>query len=147
MRTLVQRVRQAKVVVGGETTGEIGHGLLVFLGIHKEDTEKEIPWMVNKLLNLRIFSDDAGKMNRSVQDVNGDILVVSQFTLYGNCKNGRRPEFTQSASGQHAEDLYNRFCEAVEGNLGSVATGRFAAHMEVSLTNDGPVTLMIDSKH
>ncbi len=146
MRILIQRVKEAKVMVGDEVTGQIGPGLLVFLGIHRADTEADIPWLVQKLIGLRIFNDDAGKFNKNVQDVDGGILVVSQFTLYGNCKNGRRPDFIQSANGEDAQTLYDAFVRSVRETYGSCETGRFAAAMEVSLVNDGPVTLMIDGK-
>lgn len=147
MRMLIQRVSEAQVSVDNSICGKIGAGLLVLLGVHKEDTGDEIPWMVDKLLNLRIFSDDAGKMNRSILDTRGEVLVVSQFTLYGNCKNGRRPEFTSSAHGDLARQIYDSFVEKVQSQLGKVETGEFGALMQVQLTNDGPVTLIVDSKH
>ena len=146
MRLLVQRVKEASVKVDGEICGAIGPGLLVLFGVHKEDTGEEIKWLVNKLVNLRIFRDEQDKMNLSVKDTEGEILVVSQFTLYGNCQNGRRPDFIQSASGEKAKTIYENFVNAVTKEMGSVQTGRFAAYMEVSLVNDGPVTMIIDSK-
>ncbi|MCB1135795.1 MAG: D-tyrosyl-tRNA(Tyr) deacylase [Chlamydiia bacterium] len=144
MKRLIQRVSEASVVVDAETVGKIGRGLLVFLGIHQDDTEAPIPWLVQKLIHLRIFCDDEGKMNRSVEDIGGEILVVSQFTLYGTCSKGRRPEFTQAAQGDAAQDLYEAFIACVRRDFGSVETGRFAAKMAVSLVNDGPVTLIME---
>jgi len=146
MRILIQRVKQAKVVVEGVIVGKINSGLLVFLGIHKDDVAKDTEWLVNKLLGLRIFEDDQGKMNLSVQDIRGDILVVSQFTLYGNCMNGRRPDFISSMCGKDAEIIYEKFVEEVKLGLGSVQTGQFGAVMEVELTNDGPVTFILDGR-
>ncbi len=146
MRLLIQRVKEAKVVVDGAITGEIGPGLLVFLGVHRDDTDEEIPWILKKMLDLRIFVDERGKMNKSVKDINGEILVVSQFTLYGNCRNGRRPDFMESAPAEKAKELYESFIIATKKAHGQCATGRFAAKMEVSLVNDGPVTLIVDSK-
>jgi D-aminoacyl-tRNA deacylase len=144
MRLIVQRVKEAKVEVDGAVVGEIDHGLLALLGVHKEDSAEQIPWLAQKLANLRIFGDDAGKMNRSVRDTNGAILVVSQFTLYGNCQEGRRPEFTSAAPGPLAERLYEQFVTQLRSEVERVETGRFAAKMEVSLVNDGPVTLLVE---
>jgi len=144
MRLLIQRVKEAKVIADGEESGKISHGLLVFLAVHKGDGEKPITWLVEKLVNLRIFSDEEGKMNRSVQDVGGGILLVSQFTLYAGCEKGRRPDFVNTMSGPEAERLYNRFQEELKKRYENVATGRFGAFMEVSLTNDGPVTLLLE---
>jgi D-tyrosyl-tRNA(Tyr) deacylase len=146
MRLLIQRVTEAKVVVDTDVTGAIGPGLLVFLGIHQKDTQADIPWLIRKLVGLRIFSDSEGKMNRSVQETEGSILLVSQFTLYGNCRNGQRPSFTESASGPQARALYDHFVRALKQAHDKVETGRFAASMSVSLVNDGPVTLMLDGK-
>lgn len=146
MRLVIQRVSQASVSVDNEVVGSIGPGLLVLLGIHRDDTDADIPWLVGKLANLRIFTDDAGKMNRSVQDINGGILVVSQFTLYGSCRNGRRPEFTQAAGPDHAIPLYENFLSALRLEVAQVATGQFGAKMDVQLNNDGPVTLILDGK-
>ena len=146
MRLLLQRVQHAKVTVDDEIVGAIGPGILAFLGVHKDDHEGQVPWMVNKLLNLRVFSDEQGKMNLSVQDRQGEILVVSQFTLYGNCRNGRRPDFIQSAKGEQARHLYEAFVAELRKSWGRVETGRFAAMMEIELLNDGPVTLIVDSK-
>jgi D-aminoacyl-tRNA deacylase len=144
MRLVVQRVEKASVTVDGKILSEIGKGLLVLFAVHKEDEEAGTKWLANKLVNLRIFSDESGKMNLSVKEVGGEVLVVSQFTLYGTCSKGRRPEFTQSAGGEKAERLYNKFVSEVKEELGRVQTGQFAAHMSLSLVNDGPVTLIID---
>lgn len=148
MRIVVQRVEEASVSVEGSICGKIEKGLLVFLGVHKEDEEPATKWLVNKLVHLRIFSDENEKMNLSVQDVEGEILIVSQFTLYGNCNNGRRPDFFESAEGPKAEKIYDKFVAEVKGELGRdrVQTGQFAAHMSISLINDGPVTLVIEGK-
>lgn len=145
MRVVVQRVKQASVVVDNAVCGEIQRGLLVFLGIHKEDRPEQTLWLVNKLKNLRIFSDEQGKMNLSVQDIKGEILVVSQFTLYGDCTDGRRPDFTKCAAGLEAVTIYEKFVAEVKAAMGSVQTGIFGAKMEVSLLNDGPVTFIIES--
>ena len=145
MRAVIQRVSKASVTVASEITGEIGPGLLVFLGIHKDDQEQEIKWMVEKIINLRIFEDDSGKMNRSLIDTNGAMLVVSQFTLYGDCRKGRRPGYSSAAPPEMANILYQQFINTVKQKDISVASGRFQAHMDVELVNDGPVTLLIDS--
>lgn len=144
MRLLIQRVKEARVTVDEEVTGQIGPGLLVFLGIHRENDGSEISWLIQKLIHLRVFPDASGKMNRSVEESGGEILVVSQFTLYGNCRNGRRPDYLASASGEQARALYNRFVADLRLAFPRVETGRFAASMDVSLVNDGPVTLIID---
>lgn len=148
MRIVVQRVKEARVTVEGRTIGEIGRGVLVFFAVHKNDTlgdpSPNILWLVQKLIHLRIFSDVQGKMNLSLQDVQGEALIVSQFTLYGGCKEGRRPDFIESAPGSLAEPIYNQFVQEVGKSLGRVATGLFAADMQVSLVNDGPVTFIID---
>jgi D-tyrosyl-tRNA(Tyr) deacylase len=140
MRAVIQKVKQASVVVEGRTVGSIQAGLLVFLGIHKNDTPDKTEWMVQKIKQLRIFSDEQGKMHLSVQDVGGEILVVSQFTLYGNCHSGRRPDFLEAARPEHAKPIYEKFVR----EMGTQQTGEFGAQMEVSLVNDGPVTLIID---
>lgn len=147
MRLLVQRVKEANVAVDGKTIGEIKQGILALLGIHKDDTLEKIPYLVQKLINLRIFTDENDKMNRSLLDIKGEVLIVSQFTLYGNCKDGRRPEFTEAAAPELARDLYEKFVKAVEKEGVRVQTGSFGAYMQVSLVNDGPVTLLIDSKN
>ncbi|NGX57785.1 MAG: D-aminoacyl-tRNA deacylase [Chlamydiae bacterium] len=144
MRLLVQRVKEASVEVDGEIVGAIGSGLLAFLGLHQSDNVNQIPWMVKKLCGLRIFRDENDKMNLSVQDVEGEILVVSQFTLYGDCSSGRRPSFVNALSGSEAEKLYDQFIKEVQETMGKVQTGKFGASMQVSLVNDGPVTLLVD---
>jgi len=144
MRLLVQRVKHAKVTVEEEVVGEIGVGLLALLGIRSDDTADKILWMVQKLLKLRIFTDDQGKMNRSVRDIEGNILLVSQFTLYGDCHGGNRPSFTDALGGEAAEALYNQFVGQLKVELPKAQTGRFGAAMEVDLLNHGPVTLLIE---
>lgn len=146
MRLVVQRVKEARVRVNEETIGEIGRGLLVFLGVGKEDTETDVDYLVEKVLNLRIFSDAQGKFNLSLIETGGALLVVSQFTLWGDCRKGRRPSFSESASPSMAEPLYNLFMDKAGAKGVAVAGGRFQEMMEVSLVNDGPVTLLLDSK-
>jgi D-tyrosyl-tRNA(Tyr) deacylase len=145
MRALIQRVTEARVVVDQSITGEIGPGLLVLLGVSKLDTEADAEFLVQKTLNLRIFEDDQGKMNRSLLDTGGAMLVVSQFTLYGDCRKGRRPSFDDAAPADQARALYEHFISVSRRNL-RVETGIFQAHMKVSLTNDGPVTLIVESR-
>lgn len=145
MRLLIQRVKEARVIVENSTVGHIKDGLLVFIGIHKEDTSDKIPWLAKKLVGLRIFNDEAGKMNKSVQEVAHDILIVSQFTLYGNCNEGRRPDFGPTAPASIAEPLYNQFVQTVSNLLNKkVETGIFGAHMDVHLINNGPVTFFLE---
>jgi D-aminoacyl-tRNA deacylase len=147
MVALVQRVREASVTVGGEVTGAIGPGLLVLLGVHRDDSEGDVPWLAAKVAGLRIFNDEAGKMNRSLVDVGGDALVVSQFTLYGDARRGNRPSFTESAPPEHAERLYEAFVAELARLLRRpVPTGIFGAMMEVRLLNDGPVTLWVEKE-
>ena len=146
MRSVVQRVKRASVTVKGETVWEISAGLLVLLGFRPEDGENDLNWMVDKLVGLRIFEDEEGKMNRSVLDVGGEILVVSQFTLYGDCRSGKRPSFTSAAPPEQAKDLYERSVEALRSRGVQVETGVFQAQMDVELINDGPVTLLLDSE-
>ena len=145
MRAVLQRVQRAKVTVGDEITGEIAVGWLVLLGVAPNDTRKEIDWLAEKIVNLRAFEDADGKMNRSVQDVGGSILVVSQFTLYGDCRKGRRPSFIGAAAPEIAEPLYEAFVTAVKSLGVPTATGHFAADMQVELVNDGPVTFVLDT--
>ena len=145
MRAVIQRVSEASVHVNGECTGQIGPGLAVLLGIATGDTHNDADYLSEKIIGLRIFPDDAGKFARSVQDVNGSILVVSQFTLYGDCRKGRRPSFTAAAGVDKALPLYEYFVETLRQKQVPVATGRFQAPMAVHLVNDGPVTLIIDS--
>jgi D-tyrosyl-tRNA(Tyr) deacylase len=147
MVALIQRVKEASVTVSGEVTGAIGPGLLILLGVHRTDTPKERDWLVRKCANLRIFPDDAGLMNRSVLDTGGQVLVVSQFTLYGNAAKGNRPSFVESAHPDIAEPLYQSFCRELSALLGQeVPTGVFGAMMDVRLLNDGPVTLWVERK-
>ena len=147
MRVVVQRSKRASVTVENEEVGAIDFGLVVLLGIAPTDTEREADWLCEKVANLRIFEDANGKMNCSLKEVQGACLVVSQFTLYGNCQKGRRPSFVGAARPEMAEPLYEYFCKRlVRSGVESVQTGRFGAMMQVSLINDGPVTLVIDSK-
>ncbi|MBB5348196.1 D-tyrosyl-tRNA(Tyr) deacylase [Desulfoprunum benzoelyticum] len=145
MRAVIQRVSRAKVTSGGEILGAIGPGLVVFLGIHGNDGPDEIQWMADKILGLRIFEDEDGKMNRSLLDIGREILIVSQFTLYGDCRKGRRPGFTDAAPPAHAEPVYQRFIKEIRQRGIGAAAGRFQAFMAVELVNDGPVTLLVDS--
>lgn len=145
MRAVVQRVTRARVDVDGTTAGEIGPGLLVLLGVAKPDTPADAEFLAAKIAGLRIFEDDAGKMNRSLLETGGAMLVVSQFTLYGDCRKGRRPSFDSAAPPAQARDLYEHFVAAARQTGVPVETGIFQAHMAVSLTNDGPVTLIIES--
>ena len=133
------------MVVEGETVGQVGPGLTVLLGVGHGDDAAAVRWMADKLVGLRVFEDDDGKMNRSLLDVGGQMLVVSQFTLFGDCKKGRRPSFVDAAPPELAERLYDQFVATVRGHGVTVGTGRFRTHMEVSLTNDGPVTLIVES--
>lgn len=145
MRACIQRVSQARVVVAGQTTGEIGRGLLVLLGVAATDTEEDLKWLADKIIGLRIFEDGDGKMNRSLEEVGGQMLVVSQFTLYGDCRKGRRPSFINAAPPKMAEAMYDRFVASVVQKGVATATGEFRAHMDVELANDGPVTIWIDT--
>ncbi len=145
MRSVIQRVSRARVTIEGEETGKIGRGLVVLLGIHHSDTPKDIKWMSDKIINLRIFEDDNGKMNNSLFDINGEVLIVSQFTLYGDCRKGRRPGYSSAARPEIAEPLYEQFVERVRQNGIPTATGTFQKMMNVELVNDGPVTLIVDS--
>ena len=145
MRAVVQRVNKASVTVGEQVTGSIGRGLLVFLGIGKHDTTADIDWMVDKIANLRIFESEAGKMDESLLDIRGDLLVVSQFTLYGDCRKGRRPSFSDAMDAQPAKSLFELFVEKARQRVSTVQTGVFQAMMQVHLVNDGPVTLVIES--
>ena len=147
MRALIQRVRHASVTVDGEVTGSCGKGLLVLLGVGHEDDEALAEKLWHKVLGLRIFEDEAGKTNLSLADVGGEALVVSQFTLYANCRRGRRPSFTEAAAPAQANALYERFCELAEADLGVERVGRgvFGAMMDVELVNDGPFTVWLDT--
>lgn len=146
MRAVVQRVSQASVKVDGEEVGAIGRGMLVLLGVGEGDVKKDLDYLVNKLVGLRIFPDEKGSMNRSLLDVRGEMLVVSQFTLYGDCRKGRRPSFVKAMEPSSAQEMCDIFVEEVKrAGVQRVETGVFGAMMEVSLINDGPVTLLVDS--
>ena len=145
MRVVLQCVSEAHVTIEGKVVGEIGLGQFLLVGFKQSDTTDQVEWMADKVVGLRVFQDDAGKMNRTLADVDGSILVVSQFTLYGDVRKGRRPSFIDAATPETAIRLYERFVELLEArHPGKVATGEFGAMMDVSLTNDGPVTLVID---
>ena len=147
MRVVVQRVSQSNVKVSGKVIGEIKEGLMVLVSFVDEDNETDLEWMTKKIINLRIFNDDEGKMNRSVQDVGGDILLISQFTLHGSTKKGNRPSFIKAAKPDFANVMYERFIKVLEQSLGKeIQTGEFGGDMKVSLVNDGPTTIIIDSK-
>ncbi len=146
MRVVLQRVTSASVEIDGETTGEIGPGLVLLLGIAKEDTQRDVEYVVDKCAGLRIFGDENGKMNRSLMDVAGEVLLISQFTLFGDTRKGRRPSFEGAASPDLAEPLYELAVERLKEKGIRVATGRFGAFMEVELVNDGPVTLTVESR-
>jgi D-aminoacyl-tRNA deacylase len=146
VRAVVQRVTRAEVRVGQEVTGRIGPGLVVLLGAGDDDTDADLEYMVDKVVGLRIFADDDGNMNRSVVDVGGALLIVSQFTLFGDARKGRRPSFVKAMAPGPAEQLYERFVAAARVSGVPVETGRFRAMMHVELVNDGPVTLLLDSK-
>ena len=146
MRAVIQRVREAQVLVDGKTVGEIGQGLLVFLGIAGADKEEDADYLLSKILHLRIFKDSEGKFNLSLRDTKGSLLVVSQFTLLGDCRKGRRPSFTDAALPEKARGLYDYFIASVDEQGVPVASGEFQAMMDVHLINDGPVTMLLDSK-
>jgi len=146
MRAVVQRVSRAGVTVDGEVVGQIGRGFLVLLGVAEDDSQKDVIFLAQKIAGLRILEDDEGKMNRCLTDVGGGMLVVSQFTLLGDCRKGRRPSFVHAAAPDKADALYQSFVAEVRGQGIPVATGRFQQHMDVELVNDGPVTLLIDSR-
>jgi len=146
MRAVLQRVTRARVLVGAEVVGDIGRGLLVLLGVARSDTPEQARWLADKVVGLRVFEDAAGKMNRDVAEAGGAVLVVSQFTLYGDCRKGRRPSFVDAAPPEVAVPLYEAFVNAVRAQGIPTATGRFGAMMQVELVNDGPVTLIVESK-
>ncbi len=146
MRAVVQRVTNGRVSVDGKIVGAIGKGLVVFLGIRNGDTDKDAEWLAEKCVNLRIFENKEGKFHFSLLDIFGEVLVVSQFTLYGDCRRGRRPSFTEAASPELAEKLYNRFVEFLREKGLKVETGIFGARMKVKIHNDGPVTLILSSE-
>ncbi len=145
MRALLQRVSQASVSVEGKTIGKIGPGLVILIGAESKDTEEDVRYLADKIIGLRIFSDPDGKFNLSIQDISGEILVVSQFTLLANTRKGRRPSFTSAASPELAESLIEKFIESVRANGLKVETGQFQQHMLVEILNDGPVTISLDS--
>jgi D-tyrosyl-tRNA(Tyr) deacylase len=145
VRLVIQRVKESKVTVSGSTTGAIRSGLLVLIGISREDTRAEADYMLDKVLGLRIFPDESGKMNRNIVEAGGALLLVSQFTLYGDCRKGRRPSFDRAAPPQQAQTLYEYFVDAARQGTVQVETGVFQAAMEVHLVNDGPVTILLDS--
>src|SRR3954464_6414193 len=146
MRACLQRVSEAHVTVDGTETGRIGRGLVVLLGVGPNDGDVEVRWLAEKIVGRRVFEDEAGKMNRSLAEVSGAMLVISQFTLYGDCRRGRRPSFTDAAPPELAERLYEAFVDVVKRAGVEVGTGKFREHMLVSLVNDGPVTMWIDTK-
>ncbi len=146
MRAVIQRVKTANVKVEGRVVGEIGPGLLVLLGVSKRDAEADADYLVKKILEMRIFEDAVGKMNRSLGEVNGELLIVSQFTLYGDCRKGRRPSYSEAAPPETANALYTYFVSEVQKVCRKVETGVFQAMMDVTLTNDGPVTLILESR-
>ncbi len=145
MRAVVQRVSRAEVSVDGATVGRIGKGYLLLLGVGQNDTEAKAQKLWNKIFKMRIFEDGSGKTNLSLADVDGEVLIVSQFTLYANCKRGNRPSFTDAGTPDEAERLYEHFAELASADIPNVQTGRFGAMMEVSLTNDGPFTICLDT--
>lgn len=146
MRIVIQRVSRASVTVDNEVVGRIGEGILILLGVADGDTEEDIKYLADKALGLRIFRDENDKMNLSVSDIGGEVLVVSQFTLYGDCKKGKRPSFDKAGKPDFAEEMYEKFLEYVKKTFGKVQHGIFGADMKVELLNNGPVTLIIDSK-
>ena len=146
MRAVVQRVKQSSVKTNGEMVGRIGQGLLVLLGVAKDDRAEDADFLANKIINLRIFEDEDGKMNRSLLEIGGELLAVSQFTLLADCRKGRRPSFIAAAEPRKAIELYEKFVERVRQKGVAVQTGRFRAMMEVALINDGPVTIIIESR-
>lgn len=146
MRVVLQRVLSSSVEVDGKVIGSIGKGVNILLGISTEDTEEDIKYVTEKIVNLRIFEDENNKMNKSLLDVNGEMLIISQFTLYGDCRHGRRPSFSQAMPGEKAKALYEAFVSECKEYVQKVETGRFGADMKVNIVNDGPVTLIIKSK-
>jgi len=146
LRAVVQRVKRSSVKVNGETIGEISKGINVLVGITKDDNDEDLKYIKEKIFNLRIFSDENDKMNLSVKDVKGELLIISQFTLYGDARKGRRPSFIEALGGEEAVKLYNDFIELCKTEGLKIQTGEFGADMEVEIINDGPVTLLLDSK-
>ena len=146
MRSVLQRVNYAAVRVDGIEIAHIGKGILALVGISREDTLQDLEWMARKIIELRIFDDAEGKLNLSLQDIGGEILLVSQFTLYGDCRKGRRPSYSEAAPPAEAEKLYEKFVSVVRGLVPAVQSGKFQAMMDVELVNSGPVTLLLDSR-
>lgn len=146
MRALIQRVNQARVLIDGKIVGEIGKGMVVFLGVGKNDSSSDIDFMVRKIPQLRIFDDAQGKMNISLNEIQGEILLISQFTLYGNCRRGLRPSYDEAATPQEAQNFYNQVAQKLRDQDLTIAEGVFGAMMQVELCNDGPVTILLDSK-
>ena len=146
MKAVIQKVKYSSVTVDNEIIGKINNGFMILLGVTHEDTIKEVEWLSKKIRDLRIFEDQDGKMNLSLEDVKGEVLIISQFTLYGNCIKGRRPSFTEAAKPEYAESLYNDFIEKFKSFGIKTQTGKFGADMKVELLNDGPVTMIIDTK-
>lgn len=146
MRGVIQRVSSASVSIGGDIAGKIEKGIVIFLGIRTGDNRDDLKWLAEKVVNLRIFEDHQGKMNRSLKDINGQMLIISQFTLYGDCRKGRRPGFSRAAPPQTAEPLYEDFIQEIKERGITTASGTFQADMQVELVNDGPVTLLLDSE-
>lgn len=146
MRAVIQRVKSSSVEVNGNIIGKIGVGLNVLLGITQEDTEEDLRYIKDKIINLRIFEDENLKMNKSLLDINGQLLIISQFTLYGDCRKGRRPNFMKALSSNEAKNLYDKFLAMCRDEVAVVEAGEFGAYMNVQIENDGPVTLLIDSK-
>lgn len=146
MRAVIQRVKQASICVDGTTIAEIGRGLLALVGIARDDTRENLIWTARKILDIRIFNDDEGKLNLSLQDIKGELLLVSQFTLYGDCRKGRRPSYTEASPPAEAEKLYDEFVQVVRQMKPDVKTGKFQAMMDVALINEGPVTIILDTR-
>lgn len=145
MRAIIQRVKHASVEIDGKINGKIDEGLLIFLGVGKGDSEKDLEYIADKTLTLRIFEDENGKMNKCISDINGEILVISQFTLYGDCRKGRRPSFDSAMPPKEAEMMYEKFVDYIKNSGLKTETGMFGADMKVDLLNDGPVTMILDS--
>ena len=148
MRTVIQRTQRASVTIDGVCKSKIGKGLLVLIGVEEQDNEEDIAWLTKKIVNLRIFDDENGVMNKSVKDVEGEILAISQFTLFASTKKGNRPSYLRAGKHEITVPLYNKFCQTLEQELGKpIGTGEFGAYMEIELINDGPVTICIDTKN
>ena len=147
MRVVVQRVSKAKVTIDKKVIGKIGRGLVILLGVSEDDTSEDAQFLADKCVNLRIFNDDKGKMNLSALDIGGEILSISQFTLYGDCRKGRRPSFIKAARPERGKELYDRFNEILRQSRLKIETGEFGGMMDVDIYNEGPVTIIIDSKH